>query len=77
MVVAGLLESRENLWMLVSRERTLRFWRRQGSHAIESLTAKHMHISTVFYSGLEGFGGLEMQNEPTPQVRFISSGWWL
>ena len=28
-----------------------------------------MHISTVFYSGLEGIGGLEMQTKPVPQVR--------
>ncbi|KAF9792420.1 glycoside hydrolase [Thelephora terrestris] len=30
-------------------------------------TSNPMHISTVFYSGLEGLGGLEMQNEPVPQ----------
>lgn len=34
-----------------------------------------MHISTIFYSGLEGLGGLEMQNEPVPQVRYAFSGW--
>jgi len=27
-----------------------------------------MHISTVFYSGLEGLGGLEMQTKPVAQV---------
>ncbi|KAF9653126.1 glycoside hydrolase family 63 protein [Thelephora ganbajun] len=41
-------------------------------------TSKPMHISTVFYTGLEGLGGLEMRNEPVPQgfegpVTFIGS----
>lgn len=36
-----------------------------------------MHISTVFYSGLEGLGGLEMQNEPVPQVRYAFHGSYL
>ena len=39
-----------------------------------SLTAKPMRISTVFYCGLEGLGGVEMENEPVPQVRFALSG---
>lgn len=39
--------------------------------AIEPPAAKPMHISTVFYSGLEGLGGLEMQNEPIPHVRAL------
>lgn len=36
-----------------------------------------MHISTVFYSGLEGLGGLDMQNEPVSQVRCAFSGYSL
>lgn len=45
------------------------------SQKVGSPIAKPMHISTVFYSGLEGLGGLEMQNEPVPQVRFAFPGW--
>lgn len=76
MAVAGLLESKENPWILVSRgEWTPRLWRCQVSHVVESPAAKLMHISTIFYSGLEGLGGLEMQNKPIPRVCTVSSGW--
>ena len=35
-----------------------------------------MHISTVFYSGLEGLGGLEMQTKPATQVwSTLTSAW--
>jgi len=43
----------------------------ERSHATKFPTAKPMYISTVFYSGLEGLGGLEMQNDPISQVRSI------
>jgi len=35
-----------------------------------------MHISTVFYSGLEGLGGLEMQTKPASQVWSTLSSVW-
>jgi len=46
----------------------------EGSHATEFPTVKPMYTSTVFYSGLEGLGGLEMQNEPISQVRSVLFG---
>lgn len=76
MVAAGLLESRENPWILVSLDRYTPGGG-EGSHEAELPTAKPMHISTVFYSGLEGLGGLDMQNEPVSQVRCAFSGYSL
>lgn len=72
MAVAGLLESEENPWILVSSDR-LTPCGGEGSREVQFLTAQPMQISTVFYSGLEGLGGFEMENDPLPQVHFVFS----